>query len=104
MWAVSRWTQTWEAHRRLINKKCLYTIRGVLCTLLSPAEMAEPIVAPFGRQALVGPENHVLVGGMHTGTTWRMQLNDRVRKPVLYCSCSVALCQITLITCYCWSG
>jgi len=38
------------------------------------AKMAELIEMPFGFRIRVGPRKHVL-GGVHTGATWRIQFN-----------------------------
>ena len=58
---------------------------------MSCAKAAEPIEMPFGLRTCVGPRKHIL-GGLHTGTTWRIPLNH---------PCVVAMrpfCQITLTT------
>ena len=60
---------------------------------MSCAKMAEWIEMPFGLLTEVGPRKYIL-GGMHTGTTWRILVN----RP-----CATAMwpfCQITLATCY----
>ena len=41
---------------------------------VNPAETAEPIEMPFWLWTQVGPRKHVL-GGVHTGATWRIPLN-----------------------------
>ena len=43
-------------------------------TVVSPAKMAKLIEMPFGLSTRVGLRDHVL-GGVHTGATWRIPLN-----------------------------
>jgi len=43
-------------------------------TIVSPANMAEPLEMPFGVWTWVGPRNQVL-DGMYIGATWRIRLN-----------------------------
>ena len=55
-------------------------------TLLNPAKTAERIEMPFGSWTPVSPMKHVL-GGVHTGATWRIPLNRpraAMRTPTSY--------------------
>jgi len=59
---------------------------------VSCAKMAEPTDMSFRLWTRLGPRKHVL-GGVHSGATWRIQLNS---------PCAAAMrpfCQITLTTC-----
>jgi len=77
------------------NKPCSVVCLSVCLsvTVVSPAKTAELIEMPLGLRIREGPKKHVL-GEVHTGATWRIQLN----RP-----CAVAMrpcCLITLTTCF----
>jgi len=63
---------------------CLPVVQsvGLSVWIVSPAKAADPIDCDiwFEMWTRVGPRNRVLDGaGMHTGATWRMQLNRLMR-------------------------
>ena len=60
---------------------------------VSCAKTAEPIEMLFGMWSRLGHRNHVLDGCAH----WR-HLANAIEPPI--CGDDVALCQITLTTCY----
>ena len=82
---IRRWP---VVRNRVAWSVCRSVCRSVI--VVSPAKTAAPIEMPFGLRTRVDPRKHVL-DGMHLANT--IDWTVRVRR-------DVALCQITLTTCY----
>jgi len=66
---IINWIIIIRPHRTTTHVGVAYCYRpsSVVClsvTLVSHAEMAEPVEIPFGLRTRVGPGNHVLDGGL----------------------------------------
>jgi len=83
--------------RPIVTDRVAWSVSQLVCrsvTVVSLQKTAEPIEMLLGicTQVARSLRKHV-IGGVHTGATWRIPLNHP-------CGGDAAYCQITLTTCY----